>query len=88
MAERTVKIASSHGLHARPASLFTQAAARSGLTIRVAKGDRSVDASSILGVLSLGADQNDEVVISADGENADAVLDELETLLLTEYDAA
>ena len=30
MAERTVTIASTHGLHARPASIFTQAAAKAG----------------------------------------------------------
>jgi phosphocarrier protein len=88
MPERTVTIASSHGLHARPASLFTQAAAKAGVPVQLTKGEKSVNAASILGVISLGIDHNDEVVLSADGDNAEAVLDELATLLATDHDAA
>jgi phosphocarrier protein len=88
MAERTVTIASSHGLHARPASLFTKAAAKAGVPVQLTKGEKSVNAASILGVISLGIDHNDEVVLSADGDNAEAVLDELATLLATDHDAA
>ncbi|PPG47180.1 HPr family phosphocarrier protein, partial [Rathayibacter sp. AY2B3] len=33
-----VQVASSKGLHARPASLFSQAAAKSGQKVLVAKG--------------------------------------------------
>ena len=88
MAERTVTIASAHGLHARPASLFTQAAAKAGVPVQLTKGEKSVNAASILGVISLGIDHNDEVVLSADGDNADAVLEELATLLATDHDAA
>lgn len=88
MAERTVTIASAHGLHARPASLFTQAAAKAGVPVQLTKGEKSVNAASILGVISLGIDHNDEVVLSADGDNADAVLEELAALLATDHDAA
>jgi phosphocarrier protein HPr len=87
MAERTVTIASTHGLHARPASLFTQAAAKSGLAVQLAKGEKSVNAASILGVISLGIEHNDSVVLSAEGEGADTVLDELSELLATDHDA-
>lgn len=87
MAERTVTIASAHGLHARPASLFTQAAAQSGLSVQLAKGDKSVNAASILGVISLGIDHNDTVTLTADGDGADSVLDELSALLETDHDA-
>jgi phosphocarrier protein HPr len=87
MSERTVHVASSHGLHARPAALFTQTAAKSGVAVTIAKGERSVDASSILGVISLGIDHGDEVRLSADGEGADAALDALEKLLLEDHDA-
>lgn len=85
--EKTVVVASAHGLHARPASLFTQAAARSGLGVKIAKAGRSVNAASILGVISLGIEHNDEVVLSAEGDEADAVVDELAELLLTDFDA-
>ena len=88
MAERTVTIASTHGLHARPASIFTQAAAKAGVPVQQTKGDKSVNAASILGVISLGIDHNDDVVLSVEGDDADAVLDELAALLTTDHDAA
>jgi phosphocarrier protein HPr len=87
MSERTVVVASSHGLHARPAALFTQAAAKSGVAVKLTKGDRTVDASSILGVISLGIDHGDEVVLAAEGEGADEALDALESMLLEDHDA-
>jgi len=87
MSERTVVVASSHGLHARPAALFTQTAAKAGVPVKVAKGGRSVDATSILGVISLGIDHGDEVVLSAEGEGAEEALDALEQLLVIDHDA-
>ena len=56
MARRTVTIASSVGLHARPASIFVQAATATGLPVTIAKsGEAPVDARSILAVMALGA---------------------------------
>jgi phosphocarrier protein HPr len=50
MATRTVTIASSVGLHARPAALFVQLAGESGLDIEIGRpGEDAVDATSILG---------------------------------------
>ncbi|BDI23859.1 HPr family phosphocarrier protein [Herbiconiux sp. L3-i23] len=88
MPERNVVVASAHGLHARPAALFTQAAARAGVPVTIAKGGRSVNAASILGVISLGIDHGDEVVLAVDGEGADELLDELTGLLTTDHDAS
>lgn len=82
--ERTVVVALREGLHARPAALFAQAAAKQQVPVRIAKpGGSPVDASSILAVLSLGADAGDEVVLSTDSADsaAGAALDTLERLL-------
>jgi len=87
MAEQTVRIASTHGLHARPASIFTQAAAAAGVPVQVAKGGKSVNAASILGVISLGINHGDEVTVSADGDTADQVVADLVALLSTDFDA-
>ena len=87
MPERTVTVASSVGLHARPASLFSQAAAKAGLPVTLTtKGGKSVNAASILGVLSLGIGHGEEVVLAAEGDGADAALDSLVTLLSTDLD--
>jgi phosphocarrier protein HPr len=78
MAERRVTVGTDVGLHARPAALFVRAATRSPAAVTVAKDGRdAVDAKSILSVLGLDARQGEEIVISADGEGAEAVLDEL-----------
>lgn len=87
MAERTVTIASAHGLHARPASLFVQAVGASGLSVELTKGEKTLNAASILGVISLGIEHGDEITLRADGENADEVLDSLALLLTTDHDA-
>lgn len=82
MVERSVRIASPHGLHARPAAAFVKAAASCGVPVTVGKSDREpVDASSMLGVLTLNAAQGDEVVLRADGERAEEVLDQLVAML-------
>jgi len=87
MAERTVTVASSVGLHARPASLFAQAAAKAGVPVQLTSAaGKSVNAASILGVLSLGIGHGDEVTLSAEGDGADAALDSLAELLGTDLD--
>jgi phosphocarrier protein len=87
MPERTVAIASAQGLHARPASLFVQAVTAAGLPVQLTKGDKTLNAASILGVISLGIEHGDEVTLTAEGDNADAVLDSLVALLTTDMDA-
>ncbi|HET7761713.1 MAG TPA: HPr family phosphocarrier protein [Phycicoccus sp.] len=88
MPQRTVTIASSVGLHARPAALFVEQASESGLDVEIGRpGEDPVDATSILGVMALGARHGEEVVLTAEGENADAVLDGLVDLLSRDLDA-
>ncbi len=86
MAERSVTVASSVGLHARPASLFSQAASRAGVRVTLAKDGRAVDAASILSILSLGVDHGDVVVLSAEGDGADAAVESLARMLETDLD--
>lgn len=87
MSERTVTVASSVGLHARPASLFAQAAAKVGVPVTLTNAaGKSVNAASILGVLSLGIGHGETVTISADGDGADEALDTLAEVLNTDLD--
>jgi len=88
MSERTVAIGSAQGLHARPATLFAQAAGQAGIPVRIGRpGGPAVDASSMLMLMTLSAAHGDEVVVSADGPDADRVLDELAALLARDLDA-
>ncbi|SFR95502.1 phosphocarrier protein [Microbacterium sp. cf046] len=86
---RTVRIGSAHGLHARPAKLFAQAAKDAGIPVTIAKdAGGPVNAASILGVIALGIEQGDYVTLTADGDNAEVILDLLSELLSTDHDAA
>lgn len=87
MSERTVTVASSVGLHARPASLFAQAAAKVGVPVTLTSAaGKSVNAASILGVLSLGIGHGETVTLSAEGDGADEALDSLAEVLSTDLD--
>jgi phosphocarrier protein HPr len=89
MPERKVHIASRVGLHARPASLFVQAVAATGLPVTIAKGDGDpVDARSILLVMGLAVGNGDEVTLTAEGENADVALEQLVDFLKIDHDAS
>jgi phosphocarrier protein HPr len=88
MAQRSAVVASKVGLHARPAAVFVKAVAASGMPVTIAKeGAEPVDAASILGVMTLGAEHGDEVVLTAEGDDAERVLDELVELLSKDLDA-
>lgn len=87
MAERTIVIASAHGLHARPAALFVKAVTDSGLTVELQKGERRINAASILGVVSLGIERGDAVTLRVEGDGAEAVLETLSVFLEKDHDA-
>ncbi|MFE6968583.1 HPr family phosphocarrier protein [Isoptericola sp. NPDC057653] len=85
--ERTVVVAITEGLHARPAALFAQRAGRQPVPVQIAKtGGDAVDAASVLGIMTLGAGAGDEVVLrtETDGDDAAAALDDLAEFLSQE----
>jgi phosphocarrier protein len=83
MAERRVTIGWPEGLHARPASLFVRAAASLGVPVTIAKaaGGDPVNAASMLGLLALGAEGGEEVVLASGAPEADAALDRLAAMV-------
>ncbi len=88
MSSRTATIASSVGLHARPATLFTKKVAEAGIPVTIGKkGGKTVNAASMLAVMALGAKCGEELILTADGNNADEILDGLVEFLQTDHDA-
>jgi len=87
MPERTVTVGSSVGLHARPATIFVQAAAKQPVKVTIAKpGKDPVDARSVLSVLGLDVRGGQQVILAADGDGAEAALDDLTALLSRDLD--
>ncbi|MEJ5202947.1 MAG: HPr family phosphocarrier protein [Anaerolineales bacterium] len=73
------------GLHARPATLFVETAKRFQSTVKVRKGEKEVNAKSILSVLSLGVKMNDEIILTAEGTDEEAVLQAMKELILSNF---
>ncbi len=91
MAEATIQVKNKVGLHARPASLFVQTAAKFSSKIKVKNlttNGNFVDAKSIIMVLTLGVMKNHEVVIQTDGTDADAALSALKSLIDSDFGEA
>jgi phosphocarrier protein HPr len=79
--EATVTLRNATGLHARPAKIFSRAAATHPAEVMVEKGGRRVNAKSVLSLLTLDCHQGDEILISTEGEDAEAALAELVALV-------
>ena len=78
---REITICNKLGLHARAAARLVQTASgySSEITLRTAK--RSVNAKSIMGILMLASAQGTTLTVEAQGEDAPAALDAIETLI-------
>jgi phosphocarrier protein HPr len=88
--ERKATIASKVGLHARPAAIFVKAASEQPASVTIVKVGSDadpVDASSILGVMTLGAEFGDEVLLTSEGDGAEDPPDALAALLAKDLDA-
>ncbi|MGW1508440.1 HPr family phosphocarrier protein [Streptomyces sp. NPDC002394] len=84
-----VTVGSRSGLHARPASLFVQAAARQPVKVTVGRpGQTPVDARSLLSVLALAAGCGEVLELTATGNQAQDSLKALADLLASDLDAA
>jgi phosphotransferase system HPr (HPr) family protein len=81
MLERTMQVKNPHGLHARPAALFVQKAGAHSGAVRLIKGDKEVDAKSILSVMSLGIEPGESILIRVEGEKAESVMDALQAIV-------
>jgi len=79
--ERTVTLGSKSGLHARPAAVFVQQAKGFQSQITLSKNDKTVNAKSILSVLTLGAEHGDQVVLKVEGDDAQSAIDNLAPFL-------
>ncbi len=84
--EFTVK--SELGLHARPAGRLVALASQFTSEISIAKGDESVNGSSVLSILSLAASQGTVLKVRAEGEDAEAAVAQIGVLIESDEEPA
>jgi len=92
MYRRRVLVASAVGLHARPAGLVARTAAAQPTPVSIGKvvdgvPATAVDAASVLGLMTLGAQHGDEVELSAEGDQAEQAVSALAELIERDLDA-
>ncbi|MDQ0168015.1 HPr family phosphocarrier protein [Bacillus horti] len=77
MVQEKVVVQLKTGLQARPAALFVQEANRYSTDVFVQKDDKKVNAKSIMGIMSLAIGSGKEIIISADGADAEQAVQSL-----------
>jgi len=84
-AERTVRIVNKNGLHARPAAEVVKVASRFTCDILIVRDDLEVNAKSIMGVMMLAAEFGSELVIKANGPDAEAAVAAIADLVAAKF---
>lgn len=77
MIERKVEVRNRHGLHARPAAEFVKIASGFESEIQVLKDELEVNGKSIMGVLMLAAEPGAELLLRAEGPDAEDAVEAL-----------
>ena len=80
MITKNITISNKLGLHARASAKLTKTAGGFPCNVWISKGDRRVNAKSIMGVMMLAAGIGSEVTLEADGDPEQAAMDALENL--------
>lgn len=83
----TVTISNPQGLHMRPAYLFAETASKFTSKVNLIKGDVRIDGKSVLDILTLGATQGTEILLEANGDDAQAAVDLLAQLVNSGFPA-
>ncbi|MEE2526982.1 HPr family phosphocarrier protein [Hyphobacterium sp. HN65] len=78
---RRVTICNERGLHARASAKFVDLAADYDARVQVQRGDEKVEASSIMDLLMLAAGHGTDIVIHAEGPQAEPALEALVKLV-------
>ena len=78
MKEFSYTITDKIGIHARPAGLLVKKANEFVSDIKISKGEKTVDAKKIFGIMSLAAKYDEKVKITVNGEDEDLAAVELE----------
>ena len=81
MIEKETTVGAEEGLHARPAAQFVKTAKGFSSEIMVVKDDKEANAKSSMKIMILGAKKGDEIVIRAEGNDAEEAVEALVELI-------
>ncbi len=81
MAERLVRIQNKLGLHARASAKLATDAIRFNSEVTLSRNSVEINAKSIMGIMMLAASKGSELLLRAEGSDAEAALDSIEALV-------
>lgn len=81
MIKKPITIQIADGLEARPVAVLVQVASQYESKIYVENGERKVNAKSIMGMMTLGLAAGESVVVSAEGSDEQAAIENIEKFL-------
>jgi phosphocarrier protein HPr len=85
-AEASVEVTNERGLHARASAKFVKLAATFDAEVTVSRDGATVDARSIMGLMMLAAGPGSQIVIHAEGAEADAAVEALTELVANRFE--
>ena len=85
MIKKSVTISNKLGLHARASAKLTKLAGSFPCEVWLSRGDRRINAKSIMGVMMLAAGLGVTVRLEASGADAELALAEIETLFDSKF---
>jgi phosphocarrier protein HPr len=85
MIKTTTTISNKLGLHARASAKLTKLAGSFPCEVWISKGERRVNAKSIMGVMMLAAGIGSEVVLETDGTQEQEAMDALLALMADKF---
>ncbi len=85
MTEGTIEITNRRGLHARAASKFVQLASNFSSSIRLSKGEVTVDGKSILGILLLQAAKGTTLTLAVEGGDEEEAYQQLAEIISNRF---
>ena len=88
MMEKEIEIINKLGLHARAAAKLVNVTAQYQSKIQLKRGDRTIDAKSIMALLMLGAGKGSTLRLIVDGPDAQAAHDAVIALINNRFDEA
>ncbi len=86
MVQKNAKVKNRAGLHARPAAMIVQVASQYEAAIYIEKGNEKINAKSIMGILTMGAGFDTELVLSAEGSDEQGALDAMFDLFESRFE--
>lgn len=85
MIRREITISNRLGLHARASAKLTKLAGSFPCEVWVSKGNRRVNAKSIMGVMMLAAGLGSRITLETDGAQEQVAIDALEALVADKF---